>query len=101
MVFSALWFLVSLFMLYQGLSYSGFNDLPVLVFDKFLSNNYLILLREVLIKYMFILSGVGMIASLIFMVWIYKDKEDCGFTITASMWGILVFYVLISLFTVI
>lgn len=101
MVFSALWLLVSLFMLYQGVAYSGFLDLPILVFDKFLSNNYLILLRELLIKYMFVLSAVGIVASIIFMVWIYKDKEDCGFTITASMWGILVFYVLISLFTVI
>ena len=101
MVFSVLWLLVSLFMLYQGVAYSGFFDLPILVFDKFLSNNYLILLRELLIKYMFVLSAVGIVASIIFMVWIYKDKEDCGFTITASMWGILVFYVLISLFTVI
>ena len=101
MVFSALWLLVSLFMLYQGIAYSGFHGLPVLVFDKFLSNNYLILLREVLIKYMFILSGVGITASVIFMAWIYKDKEECGFTVTASMWGILVAYALISLFTVI
>lgn len=90
---------VSLFLSFQGLCFFGYIPFDALMFEKFASNNMLLLIRSVLSKYTLILGVVG-IALAIFLFYCYK-KGSTDEKFSHSFWVLLLIYVAFAILTVI
>ena len=99
MILAVLILLVSLFLIYQGLSFNYIVDMPVLVLNKFASNNMLSLIRMVLGKYTLILGVVGVVLAL--FLFICRKIDDADEKVSNSFWVILIAITIIAIFTVI
>lgn len=99
LVLPILLFLVSGFLLFQGLCFRGIVDMNALFLQKFSSFNMLVLVREVLGKYCLLLGVLGIAIALFLFLGRRSDKMEIK--TGGSFWTILVFYSIIALFTII
>lgn len=90
---------ISLFLSFQGLCFSGVMPFDALMFEKFASNNMLLLIRGVIGKYTIVLGVVGIFLS-IFLFYCYK-KGNSDEKFSHSFWVLLVFYVAFAILTVV
>lgn len=93
--------MISLFLLFQGACYFGLINHSMLMFPKFETNNYLILVQTELGKYGLILGVLGLIMAIIIAFDVIKTKDDEDVKLSKSYWVLLFFYALIALFTVV
>ena len=96
-LFPILFFILSVYLLYQGLCYYGILNYNMLVIDKFSDNSFLAIIRLVLSNYAIMIGILGLAITFCLVVMILKGKlEDLK-----SFIGLLVFYLLMSLFILI
>lgn len=99
LVLSVLLLFLSLFLMYQGMSFNGIINMNTIFLKKFESNNILLLVRAVLNKYTILLGVVGILLALFLLYCRKKDGADEK--VSNSFWVILISFVIIALFTVI
>ena len=95
------YFLVSIFFIYEWLVSTGRLDMPLIFLEKFSNNNLLPLTREVLLRWTLLLGVLGVAIALFLFICLKdseKEEKDKNYFFFVVL---LVFYVAFAFFLII